>query len=1312
MSGLNRYDGYHFKIFRHDPRDSGSLSDDYISAILEGPDNRLWIQTNLGFNIFNPLTERFSANTTSVLQQFGITGNTITDIKKDVHGNFWLLSGRQILYKYDEKNNKVQVVFKSLFLQNDISAFGLDKNDHCYIIHNNGSITVLNTANSQIISTNTILASVFGQNPGNYSVFVDNEGELWVHANANKPLGVLRWNPATSTYNLFQKESGAVRLNNNLVVSIQQDEQGNIWICTDHGGINIYNKKTNTIQYILHNDEERKSLSQNSITASYKDNSGIMWLGTYKQGISYYHQNIIKFPVYKHQSSDPYSLPFDDVNRFVEDAKGNIWIGTNGDGLIYFDRAANRFFQYQHQPGNSNSISNNVIVSLFIDHQQKLWIGSYFGGLDCYENGHFIHYKNDPADPNSLSDNRVWEIYEDSKMNLWIGTLTGGLNRFDRAKQIFYHLNTSQQNSIHSNYVCAFAEDEANGLWIGTSNGIDVIDNSNNIIYYNAQNTNLSNNNIICIFRDSRGLMWVGTRDGLNVYDKAKKTFHAFKTTEGLPGSTILNILEDEERHLWISTNNGLASITVLQDRNKNISIRSVNYDELDGLQGTEFNENAALKTSRGEMIFGGANGFNLFMPSSIKPDRAKSAIVLTDLQLFNRSVMIGEKINDRVILFQSVSETSAIQLRHNENILAIEFAALNYSNPEKIKYAYRLDGFNDDWVYTDGSMRKAIYTNLDPGTYTFRVKASDEDGQWSSNETTLRISIKPPFWKTPLAFVMYVLVIALALWIARRILLERARMRFEVEQQRKEAERVQQVDALKTKFFTNVSHEFRTPLSLILSPLEKIIKKAGDSEQKKQLLLVQRNAKRLLNLVNQLLDFRRMEVQKFTVHLSRQDIVNFTRDIVCSFSDISEKKDIELGFKTNTGVLDMYFDKDKLEKILFNLLSNAFKYTPSGGKVSVELELQQNSNDSHLLLKVKDSGIGIPGSMQDKIFERFYQLDVPGDIQSNGSGIGLVITREFVKLHGGSIRVESEPEKGSCFIVEIPVKDVHETPGLNGNGKEEVMLLRGDQALVNDNDTKTDSKKSTILLVEDNEDFRFYLKDNLQQKYNILEAVNGKAGWEKAKDLQPDMVVSDIMMPLMNGIEFAKKIRTDPRTSHIPVVLLTAMSNEETELEGFRAGINDYISKPFTFEILASRIRSMLNMQERLRKKFQQQVEITPADVTITPVDEEFMKRAFDMVEKNLGNPDFSVEDLSRELFMSRVALYKKILSVTGKTPIEFIRIMRMKRAAQLLQKGQQTVAEVAYEVGYNNPKIFTKYFKEQFGIIPSKYQQAATRP
>ncbi len=1300
MSGLNRYDGYQFRVFTHDSRDTNTISDDYISRILEGPENKLWIDTRNGLNIFDPLTEKFSRNPAAHFQRGGMNITTLTDLKKDRRGNYWFLGDRQLLYRQNAAGGPATLIHRSLYQQDEMAAFDFDSKGHCQVLHRNGTVTIINAETGRIIQSYRLPGQIFNGVQASFLFFIDRQDQLWITGSGGSPTSVLWYDPVTTAARYLDRENATYRLNSNLVISIQQDDNGNMWFATDHGGVNIFNKKTGVVQYILHDDDQSTSLSQNSINTAFKDDKGIIWLGTYKQGISFYHENIVKFPLMRRRLSDPQSLPFDDVNKFVEDKNGNVWIGTNGGGLIYFNRKTNRFQQFWHEPDNDNSISNNVIVSLFIDRDDKLWIGSYYGGLDCYSNGKFTHFRHDPANPYSISDNRVWEIYEDRKGELWVGTMYG-LNRFDRASHRFNRVSSYRPNSIASDYICAFAEDASGSLWIGTDNGIDLIDTLQRVTHYGAASSGLSNNNILSLLVDSRGLIWAGTRDGLNVFDQATGKFRSFHMRDGLPGNTVLNILEDRQHRLWISTNNGLAVLQVNNNK-QGVSFRAISYDQSDGLQGTEFNENAALRLSTGELIFGGANGFNIFDPATIRPGGLAAPVVLTQLQLFNKPVGIGEQIGNRVLLAQSISHTNRIDLKHNENMLSLEFASLNYSNPEKVRYAYLLEGFNKEWVYTTGAMRRAVYTNLDPGTYVFRVRAANEEGVWGEARALLTIHIRSPFWKTPLAFMLYVLVAGLILVFARKLLLDRAHMRFEVAQQRKEAERIQQLDALKTKFFTNVSHEFRTPLSLILSPLDKIIRKSGDADQKKQLQLVQRNAKRLLNLVNQLLDFRKMEVQQFRLHPTREDIISFIQDITTSFSDISEKRNILLEFRANVASLSMMFDRDKLEKILFNLLSNAFKYTPGGGNVTVEV-LYSAGENAELELHVRDTGIGIQPDMKEKIFERFYQLDVPGSIQGTGSGIGLVITKEFVKLHGGRIEVESEPEKGTDFIVFLPVHDEVPEPGM----KDEVLLQP--LAPVHLNGEQEDVDKSTILLVEDNEDFRFYLKDNLKQFYNVIEAMNGKLGWEKAKEHQPDLVVSDIMMPLMNGIELSRKIKSDPRTSHIPVVLLTAMTNDETELEGFRAGINDYISKPFTFEILASRIRNLLALREQIRKRFVEQVDIRPADVAATPVDEIFIKEAFDAVERNMDNPDFSVEDLSRDLHMSRVALYKKILSVTGKTPIEFIRIMRLKRAAQMLQGDSRTIAEIAYAVGYNNPKIFSRYFKEEFGQTPTQYQSGS---
>jgi len=534
--------------------------------------------------------------------------------------------------------------------------------------------------------------------------------------------------------------------------------------------------------------------------------------------------------------------------------------------------------------------------------------------------------------------------------------------------------------------------------------------------------------------------------------------------------------------------------------------------------------------------------------------------------------------------------------------------------------------------------------------------------------------------------------------------------MRFEVRQQRREAERAHAIEQLKTKFFTNVSHEFRTPLSLIISPLDRIIKHTADEEQKKQLNLVHRNAKRLLNLVNQLLDFRKMEVQEMKLHPSIGDIVKFCESVSYSFSDIAEKKGIQFSFSSNMESLEIYFDRDKIEKILFNLLSNAFKYTHDNGMVSVNLVYHTSmdgESDGTLAIEVKDNGIGIPADQHEKIFERFFQTDVPDSMVNQGTGLGLAITKEFVKLHNGIISLKSEPEKGTCFTVLLPAKKIYESAGrsvTNAIPIEDAEQVVFEESLKN-------GKKKTIMIVEDNEDLRFYLKENLKGQYHVEEAVNGKEGWEKIRQLNPDLVVSDIMMPLMDGIDLARKIKTETLTAHIPVILLTAMGSEEKQLEGLNAGVNDYITKPFTFEILASRIRNLLAQQKLLQKRFQKQIEVNPSEVTVTPVDEKFLKQALEVVEKFMDNPDFSVEDFSREMYMSRVALYKKVLSLTGKAPLEFIRSIRLKRAAQLLEKSGMSVSEIAYEVGFNNPKNFTKYFKEEFKILPSQYAASLSR-
>lgn len=1303
MSGLNRYDGYSFKVYNKRYNDSTSLFDNYIMSLRELPDRKMWVSTRNGACIYNSQTEKFEVRYNNYLQTLGLPAGEIFDIVKGNNGRYWFIYDKLDLYLYSSTDKSVKA-FRPNFQFNPsqkITAVKETKDGKLWLVYQNGLLQQYDIAKNKIVFSSTAVQALVKANTV-HRLFVDSDGDLWLW---NFSYGAILFHPQNNSIRLFNEHSFPSALSSNLVSDIIQDNNGLIWIVADHGGVVLIDKKNNFHTSNLLNDpKEPQTLSQNSIMAVHKDDNGIIWLGTYKQGVNYYNGNIMQFPHYHHQAVNPRSLQYDDVNKFVEDGQGNIWIGTNGGGLISFNRKSNTFKQYLHDPNNTNSLSNNVIVSLCLDHNNILWIGTYFGGLNSFDGKKFTRYRHSDNDTASLADDKVWEIFEDREQNLWIGTLGGGMDLFDRKTNRFKHYKfTGGPQSL--NFISAIFQDRKGSLWLGTASGIVVFEKDRKAPFFYQQNdgkSGLSNNNIFSFLEDSKGRIWAATREGLNLFNEQTRKFQVFTTTDGLPNNMILEILEDNHNTFWFSTPNGLYN-AIYQQKETNPAFSVIGYDEINNLQNREFNENAALKTRAGELIFGGPSGFNIIEPAVIHQSTYRPKILLTGLQLLNKDVEPGELVNDRILLQRSISQVQRIDLKYKENVFSIEFASLDFAPSNRAKYAYMMEGFDVDWLYANGSQRRATYTNLAPGHYTFKVKSLSRDGEWSDVKS-LQINIQPPFWRTPIAYIIYALIAAGLFLLIRRITLERIHMRYEVAQQRREAERANAMEQLKTKFFTNVSHEFRTPLSLIIAPLDRIIRQAADEEQKKQLNLVQRNAKRLLNLVNQLLDFRKMEVQEVKLHCAIGDIVRFCKDISQSFMDIAEKKGIQFSFLSNIEHLEIYFDRDKIEKILFNLLSNAFKYTHDYGTVSIALKYNapaNNESDGSIAIEVKDTGIGIPADQHEKIFARFFQTDVPESMVNQGTGIGLAITKEFVKLHNGIITVKSEPDKGSCFTVLLPAKKINEQT--TRTTINQIQVEEAEQVMLEE--SQKTGKKKTIVIVEDNEDLRFYLKDNLKGVYHVEEAVNGKEGWEKIKQVNPDLIVSDIMMPLMDGVELARKIKTETLTAHIPVILLTAMGSEEKQLEGLQVGVNDYITKPFTFEILASRIRNLLAQQKLLQKRFQKQIEVNPSEITVTSVDEKFLQQALEIVEKHLDDPAFSVEDFSRDMFMNRVTLYRKVQSLTGKSPLEFIRSIRMKRAAQLLEKSGMSVAEVAYEVGFNNPKHFTKFFKEEFALTPSQY-------
>jgi signal transduction histidine kinase/ligand-binding sensor domain-containing protein/DNA-binding response OmpR family regulator len=1330
MTGLNRFDGYDFVVFKHDFSDTTSLIDNYIISLFRDHKGRLWVNTRNGFNVYDPVTESFLRDPGMTLQDISLEGQYISSIFEDSSGHYWYLDERAKLFRYDPvKDSCREIEYLPGPVGNitghDLSSVAEDAGGNLWMITRNGMLLLLDAESLTVRYRNTMLREIYHDRLLEYNLFVDKDDDLWITI-TNDAQGIYYLNGADRSFRHINSESRP-GLNTDIVTGIVQDTQGRLWIATDHGGINLLDKHDFSLQYIMHRPYDDYSLSQNSITALYKDPRGIIWIGTYKQGINMYHPDIVKFNLYHNILNEPASLGYNDVNCFAEDAGGNLWIGTNGGGLEYFNRKTGRFTHYTHDPDDPNSLSNNVIVSLLVDREKRLWIGTFYGGLNLFDGRIFHHYRADPNDPGSISDNRIWEIFQDSGSHIWIGTLGGGLDLYNAGENTFSHYRAGDLNSIHSNFIISMMEDSKGNLWFATADGVDMLDKKNGrFINYKHQENNpasLSNDDVTHIIEDRRGAIWIGTREGLNLFNfnpdhPELGNFRIFTEKDGLADNAVSSILEDNRGNLWIATSNGLSNMIMDTLASDSLRFSFVNYDESDGLQGREFTQKSAFKTSRGELIFGGANGFNLFYPEHLSRNEIPPGIVFTDFQILNTTVGINEKINGRILLKKSITETREITLGHNQNMFSIEFAALNYFQSNKNRYRYKLEGFNDDWIMVDASGRKATYTNLDPGDYIFRVTASNNDGIWNREGILLNIKVLPPLWKSKWAIGAYIFLLIGALLLLRYLILERMRIIFKAQQERREALNRHEIDMLKIKFFTNISHEFKTPLTLIISPIERLLKSTRNPTDRQHLNLIHRNARRLLSLVNQLLDFRRMEVQQFRLKPAEGDIVRFVRDVSYSFSDLAEIKNIDLSFESNRERIPFYFDHDKIEKIVFNLLSNAFKFTQEKGNISVyvnSLEQQDAHTESGsaerdpVQIIVEDTGIGIPPEKQVKIFERFFQEDVPGTKVSQGSGIGLSLVNEFVRLHHGDIHCDSKPNQGSRFTVTLPglkksdfeVEPVYdEYPSGEWNGETQLVTME-------EPPSRRILHRPTLLLVEDNEDFRFYLKDNLKNAYNIIEAANGGEGWTRARNLMPDLVVSDIMMPVMDGFELCRKIKTDKHTLHIPVILLTARFSDEQKLKGYTMGTDDYITKPFSFEVLESRIRSLIQQRANLKESFREKLDPVPSRVSISSPDEELVDKALNVVEKNISKPEFSVVELSRELGMSRVNLYKKLSSITGKTPIEFIRVIRLRRAAQLLETGRISVSEAAYQVGFNNPKYFSKHFKSEFGVLPSELLQ-----
>ncbi|TKT92488.1 two-component regulator propeller domain-containing protein [Dyadobacter frigoris] len=1330
-NGLNRFDGVEFTTFENVVKDSTSLSHNYVTSLFEDSKGNLWVGTlEGGLNLFNKDKETFSHFIHDKNNSSTLSHNNVNCIYEDRNHRLWIgtenglnyfVSENQsfVCYRYDQarpwslSDNNIGVIFEDSKFNLWVGTKGgglefFDQKNQRFVHHRHNA-TDTKTISNNVIST----------------YYKDSKGGIWL--GTQNGLNFLVQKPGGAEFVRYQHTKYDPNSpGNSSILSISEDLFGRLWIGTQISGLSIYDKKKNVFFNIYPDPLDQYSISSNSLWSIFRDRMGTMWVGARNRGLDKWDRHQQKFNQYNIAPSGNYTLSNKDVTCFLEDDRGNFWIGTDGGGLSYFDRKSNKYTSYIHDPQQSNSLGSNAVLSLLIDSKGNLWVGTWGGGLNRFDKKtkgfqHYIHNRTDPA---SINGNNIFTMCEDSYGNFWVGVFYGGLNLFNPETDSFlhYNYNPDNSNSLSSNQIIKIFEDSNRNLWIGTNGGgLDLLHwkgkDRVSFTHYKYESNSpdrLSSNVINSITEDGSHNLWIGTGKGLNKINHQNQTFRVYSKENGLPDNVVNAVVEDKNGFLWLSTNHGISKLDPVSGKIKN-------YTTADGLQSQEFIKGSFLKSKTGELFFGGVNGFNSFFPENIKDKSFISPLYLTEFRIRNVLIKPDQKKSP---LRKHISETKEIILSYDNNDFSLGFAALNYSTAFKSRYSYLLEGYDENWQSV-GTIRNASYAKVPAGHYRFRVKSIGNDGLYNKQEASINIIVLPPWWRTWWAYMLYGLAFIGLLWWYRQILIRQLRLENDLKIEHLELTKMQEMERLKSNFFANISHEFRTPLTLILSPLKDMYSNNFGGDFKTQYQIMIRNAERLLKLINQLLDLSKLDSGNMQLDASRLNLNNFLKPIFLSFDSYAKRKQIKYCFVNHDAPVELYADPDKLEKIVTNLLSNAFKFTDSGEIKLAVKTVRLTENDAMNISEaqefveicVSDSGVGIAPEYLSHIFNHFYQVAhrvYPGD--QEGTGIGLSLAKELAELHNGKMEVESQVGVGTTFRVILPLGKEHfNATDINEESPRQVYRERFvqdseqtlDEVLLPHNILLPDTELPVVLLVEDNDDMRKYLKERLERNYYILEAVNGAEGLKAGMDKMPDLIISDVLMPVMNGFEMCKNLKDNVQTSHIPIILLTAQADSVNKIEGLETGADDYVSKPFDSNELEVRVRNLIKSREMLIERFTRsnKLILEPKEITITPLDEIFIKKVLESIEANISDPEFRVEDLGKDVGMSRMPLYKKIKALTGQTAVEFVRTIRLKRAAQLLKQNQLTVSEITYDVGFNDLQYFRTCFKKQFGVSPSEY-------
>ena len=1366
LDGLVRYDGTRFITYKPQPGRPKNITDQRIRSILEDKDGFLWIKTyDNSFNCYNPQKEcfiefNFEGNTLPLLytdyletrngdvclwgdsgwvkieknkegipvvvfrsasNSIKLTEDKVNFVFEDSLNNIWFgcdlglnrldSSGKSdefykqdkfgpfrkaiefnsivyflsdnIIYRYDLKDRKFLDPFKTSgdcsfqdfaqlnktyllvsSLENglckvDVNTGAFYKNPFAnpnpfskvlriivdarkgvWVYDDSGRMIYYNAATGKTKEMQLIspeVASVIDD--GRYNVLIDSKGVYWITTYGN---GLYRYNVENDVLTNYLYDEVENSPASDYLLSIAEDHFGNLWIGSEYAGIIKVSKKKFNIRYVKL-EKDKSIVASNNVKVIFKDSDDNIWLGT-KNGSLYIYDNQLKNKKRIEKNINPYTI--------VEDDKGRIWVGTKGNGVYIYDKKS--YQQYHHfvsEEGKANSLCHNSIFDIIQDSEKRIWIASFGGGIDLVEESgdsfRFNHYLNDKG---NISFVRC--LLQDKKGLIWAGSYEG--------------------------LICFYPKEFINNP------------NAYTIYTYNSGHPEgLNCNDIKTVFEDSHGDLWIGTAGGgLNLFDAysldKQGAFFKYTKKEGLPSDIITSIMEGKDSVLWVSTESGLAHI----EKAKNTFLT---YQFSNSTYGNFYNENSCLLKENGEMLWGTLGGLLVLDPASIIINQTVPLVQLTDFYIYDKRI---ETDQPKSPLTKSISSTDEIVLNHDQNTFTLNFACLDVTDPSRNKYSYNLEPYDQYWS-SPNSNNWATYKNMPYGEYIFKVKGANADGEWNNEIRTFQITVLPPLWKTTYAIVLYILIILGIAFVFIRFLLRISTLNNAVKMEK-------QLTDYKLRFFTNISHEFRTPLTLIKGAVERMSDiKELPAEVSKNVNLLNRNTLQMSRLIDQLLEFRKLQNNVLTLNLEMTDISDFTRNAYYAFKEIAFQKNIEYQFEGMNGKWDFYIDRNKVEKILFNLLSNAFKFTPAKGKITCTVV--RDAISENCIISVVDTGVGIPKEKREFLFGRFMKLNTSAE----GTGIGLELVKEFTGAHKGKVKYIPNPEGGSIFTVELPSKkevysDVKFLDVVDAGNKEVVQVEHNDDHVIQ---RPVNPHHWKILVIDDNYDIREYLKDELQHHFDIELAVDGKDGLDKAIESNPTLIICDVKMPEMDGLEVTRRLKDNFETSHIPIILLTAMSSDTIKLQGSECGADEYIMKPFSFKYLLSRVYSLIDQRDRLKKRYSVDINVKKGLLSQGNKDQAFYDLINEIIDRHLAEASFTVTEFTELAGQTRTIFYKKVKGLTGYSPNELIKIKRMKKAAELIVEDKYNVSEVAWQVGIEDPFYFSKCFKAQFGCAPSKY-------